>query len=192
MINKPKGYDEIEENEVVEGVRVKIGPQPVQIKEVIDNADKQYLEIHFDFCQGEYKNYVASLKENTGAENWPNIGIYRASYKETATKFFKAFITAVQKSNNGYVWNWNEQTLKGKYFVANMGEEEYEKDGEIKVTVKIREPRSIEAWQKGEIKTPELKKLKKKPEDNNNSNDPFANLFIDGAKPVSDDDLDVF
>ena len=73
-----------------------------------------------------------------------------------------------------------------------MGEEEYEKDGEVKVTVKIREPRSIEAWQKGEIKTPELKKLKKKPEDNNNSNDPFANLFIDGAKPVSDDDLDVF
>lgn len=185
MINKPKGYDEIEENEVVEGLRVKIGPHPVQIKEVIDNADKQYLEIHFDFCQGEYKNYVANLKENTGADKWPNIGIYRASYKETATKFFKAFITAVQKSNNGYVWNWNEQTLKGKYFVANMGEEEYyDQNDELKVTVKIREPRSIEAWQKGEIKIPELKKVKPKP----TGSDPFANLFDEGAKP-SDDDL---
>ena len=59
------------------------------------------------------------------------------------------------------MWNWDQNTLKGKYFVAVMGEEEYlASDGTIKVSVKIREPRSKEAWQKGEIKIPELKKLK--------------------------------
>lgn len=183
MINKPKGYDEVEESEVVSGGGLEVGIYPVQIKCVKDVSDKEYLEIQFDIVKDKkYAGYFAKLKENLDIENWPNQGIYRASYKETATKFFKAFITAVQKSNQGYVWNWNEQSLVGKYFVAVFGQEEYEYEGEVKVSVKIREPRSIEAWQKGEIKIPELKKLKKK----ETQVDPFAAL---ATQPISDADL---
>jgi len=179
MINKPKGYDEVEESEVVSG-GLEVGIYPVQIKKVTDISEKEYLEIQFDIVKGSFVNYFAKLKENLKLDKWPNQGIYRASYKETATKFFKAFITAVQKSNQGYVWNWNEQSLVGKYFVAVFGQEEYEDlNGDVKVSVKIREPRSIEAWQKGDIKVPELKKLKKK----ETQADPFASIII------SDEDL---
>ena len=38
-------------------------------------------------------------------------------------------------------------------------EEEYEYNGEIKIGVKAREPRSIEAWKNGEIKPLQIKKL---------------------------------
>lgn len=173
MINKPKDWEQVEESEVVEGLRLVPGVYPVQIKEIIDHPEKEYLEIQFDIVKDKtYTDWFKKQEENFGA--WPNAGIYRASYKETATKFFKAFITAVQKSNQGYVWNWNEQSLKGKYFVAVMGEEEYEdNEGNIKTSVKIREARSIEAWQKGDVKVPELKKLKVKKEETNNY-DPFS------------------
>lgn len=179
MINKPKDWEEVKESEVVEGQKLEKGIYQVQIKEVIDHPEKEYLEVQFDIVKDKtYAGWFSKQFDNFGA--WPNAGIYRASYKETATKFFKAFITAVQKSNQGYVWNWNEQTLKGKYFVAVMGEEEYEGlDGSIRITVKIREPRSIEALQKGEIKMPELKKLVKKQV-------PLEDLI---KNEISDDDI---
>ena len=160
MINKPKDWEEVEESEVVERPKLVKGIYPAQIKDVIDHPEKGYLEVRFDIVSDKtYAGWFAKQEEKFGA--WPNAGIYRASYLETATRFFKGFITAIQKSNQGYVWNWDQNTLKGKYFVAVMGEEEYlASDGTIKVSVKIREPRSKEAWQKGEIKIPELKKLK--------------------------------
>lgn len=165
MINKPSNWDEVQENEVVSNEGLEIGPYPCQIKEVIDIAEKEYLEVRFDIVKDpKFKNYFENLKERLALETWPNQGIYRASYKETATKFFKAFITAIQKSNQGYVWNWDPKSLKGKYMVANFAEEEYEYEGEIRTSVKVREIRSIEAWQKGEVKELPLKKLKvKKP-----------------------------
>lgn len=173
MIIKPKDWEETKESEVVEGTRLEKGIYPVQIKEVIDHPDKYYLEIRFDIVKDKtYAGFFQQQNDNFG--QWPNAGIYRASYKETATKFFKAFITSVQKSNQGYVWNWNEQSLKGKYFVAVMGEEEYkDQNGEVKISVKIREPRSIEAWQNGEIKMPELKKLREE-----KTNNVFSNINV--------------
>lgn len=182
MINKPKGYDELEENEVVSDSGLEVGIYPVQIKKVTDISDKEYLQIEFEIVKGKYVGYFGKLKESLELESWPNQGIYRASYKETATKFFKAFITAVQKSNQGYVWNWNEQSLVGKYFIAVFGQEEYEDaNGDVKVSTKIREPRSIEAWKKGEIKVPEYKKLKRK---ETPVVDPFANIVN-----ISEEDL---
>ena len=160
MINKPANWEEFDDSEIVSD-NLKAGIYPAQIRKVVDVPDKEYLEIQFDLVNDKrYANYFAKLKENLKVEEWPNQGIYRASYKETATKFFKAFITAVQKSNQGYVWNWDYNSLIGKFMVAVFGEEEYETNGEVKVGIKIREIRSIEAYQKGDIKIPALKKLK--------------------------------
>ena len=185
MINKPSNWDEVAESEVVESSGLKVGAYPCQIKDVIDNSEKEYLEVRFDIVKDpKYTNYFVNLKENLqlDANAWPNQGIYRASYKETATKFFKAFITAIQKSNQGYVWDWNPKSLKGKYMVANFGEEEYEgMDGTIKTSVKVREIRSIEAWKAGDVKELPIKKLKRKE---------TVNSFIDfTAETVSNDDL---
>lgn len=187
MLNKPKDWDEVKESEVVESEGLPVGIYPVRILKVKDISEKEYLEIQFDIVKdtkytGYFKKLTERLQETKKDLEWANQGIYRASYKETATKFFKAFITAVQKSNKGYVWDWNPQSLVGKFFVANYGEEEYEYEGNIKIAVKMREPRSIEAWQKGEIETPKLKQLKAKP---NPIADPFVNLKVE----INEDDL---
>lgn len=155
-------YDDYEATEVVSGGLQK-GIYVMRIIQVKDIVDSEYLEIMLDVAKGPQAGIftkMAQANDNT----WSYQGIYRASYKETATKFFKGFITAVEKSNLNYRWNWDERTLVGKICVAVYGEEEYEKDGEVRISTKIREIRSTEALSKNEIKVPELKKLKKKEE----------------------------
>lgn len=158
MIIKPKDWDTVEETETGSS-GVPKGIYPVKIVAVKDITEKQYLEIKFDIAKGEYEG-VFSRMSNGDLDKWSNQGIYRASYKESATVFFKRFITAVQKSNKNYLWDWDEQSLKNKFFVAVMGEEEYMWEGELRLAVRIQSCRSLEALQKGEIKEPQLKKLK--------------------------------
>lgn len=180
-MKQSNNWNEIEANEVVENVKVVPGIYHAQIKKVEDVEEKEYLKIYFDFVDGELKGEAARQEKAFGS--YPNQFIIYKSYKETATKFFKAFITAIEKSNKNYVWNWNEQSLVGKYFVAVFGEEEYlTQENEVKVSCKCVEQRSIEAEKKGEIKVPELKKLKVQaqaaPTQTTNTN-PFGTIATD-------------
>lgn len=132
-----------------------------KIIEATDVVDKQYLDIYFDIVDGEYKGYFTALFENTGKQ----YGRITRSYKDkgdsehVVLKFFKAFITAVVKSNPGYTWNWDEKTLNNKLCVVVFRDEEYKVDGVVKVMAKPFEIRSIEALKKGLIKIPPMKKL---------------------------------
>ena len=81
---------------------------------------------------------------------------------DTALSFFKGFITAVEKSNPGYHWDWDEKKLIGKNVIAVFGDEEYEdKNGNIKIGTKLVEFRSLEAYKEGKITVPPLKKLER-------------------------------
>ena len=157
-----ENWNELEEKEVVSITTVlPVGIYPAKIIAVKDIVEKEYLEIKFDIAKGEYTDF---FKKNMFNGEWPNQGIYRVSYKdnEYVRQLFRGFITAIQKSNQNYVWNWNEQSLVGKYFIVVMGEEEYlSKDGDVKIAIKPRQARSIEAYQKGDVKLLPLKKLKK-------------------------------
>jgi hypothetical protein len=81
------------------------------------------------------------------------------SYKASASRFFAAFTTSVEKSNAGYKWDWKEQGLVGLIFVANFREEEYLYNDELKVSLKCYEPRSTVALQAGKIETMAKKEL---------------------------------
>lgn len=147
------GYDAI--NEAGELKSLVKGIYPLVITNIVNNEDREYLEVYYDVVKGDFKGYFAMAAKNIGRDISKEI----RSYKETALPFFKAFITAVEKSNNGYSWDWDERKLIGKYIIGVFGEEEYVKDGEVKVSVKLREFRSVEAYKEGKIKVPELKKL---------------------------------
>ena len=178
------GFDELPQNEVVEFEKLKVGAYICQIKSVEDVEDKEYLKIKFDIVDGEYKNWFNDMSQGN-LDNWSSQGTTYRSYKDTATRFFKAFITAIEKSNakSNFRWNWDEKTLVGKYFVAVYGEEEYEDQfGDVKVNVKVQDIRSIPALREGAIKLPELKKLKTKSETKPETNN-YKGIDI------SDDDL---
>ena len=171
-------------------LEVKPGAYIVKILKVEDIQDKEYLKIYFDFYDGEYKGACEKYKKDNG--EYPHAGSFIRSYKDTATRFFKAFITAVEKSNarTNYRWNWDERTLEGKYFVAVFGEEEFEKnDGTIGVSCKCVDARSIEALKNKEIKVPSLKKLKSKSTNNSGGTVPAKQNDDFGGFNINDDDL---
>lgn len=132
-----------------------VGPQPCKITNVEDVTAKSYLKVEFEIVSGPFKGWYTSLQERTG--NW--YGTLNRSYKDAALGFFKAFITAVEKSNPGYKWDWNEKSLIGKYVVANYREEESVYNGELQTRVRPFEFRSVQAYKDGEIKEPAKKTL---------------------------------
>ena len=161
-----KDFDKLPNEEVVEFESLEKGAYICQIKDVEDVVEKEYLKIKFDIVDGKYKGWFDNYA-NGVLNDWSNQGTTYRSYKDSANRFFKAFITAIEKSNakSNYRWNWDEKSLVGKYFVAVFGEEEYEDQyGEVKVSVKVQDIRSIPALRENAIQIPPLKKLKKKSE----------------------------
>jgi len=119
------------------------------ITSVEDVSDKEYLRIEFDIHEGPFKGYFGELFKSK--QRW--YGSFIKSYKEKALSYFKSFITAVEKSNSNYVWNWDEKTLLNKLLVINFADEQYQGiDGELYWSVKPQEFRSIEALKNGKVK----------------------------------------
>ncbi len=155
-MKKIDNWQDIQEGGV--SLSIPVGPQVCVIRNVVDDPNKEYLKIDFDISDGEFKNAFQSAYEQYG--KWPSQGTTYRSYKTSAQPFFKSFITAVEKSNGMYVWDWNEKSLIGKSLVVNFGEEEYEDGGDIKVSIKAREFRSISAYREGKVEKLTIKKLK--------------------------------
>lgn len=183
-MKKIEGYEKI--NEAGEYKKLPVGPYVVKITNVVDNVEKEYIEIYFDIVEPkEYKDYFKNLGQETNKDYSKTI----RSYKTAAMPFFKSFTTSVEKSNNGYQWNWDEKSLIGKFVVVNMAEEEYD-DGvsdEIKTSVKVRQFRSGEAYRKGEVKILDKKCLS---DDEKAKFDARVNPAIsETTVEINDDDL---
>ena len=84
----------------------------------------EQLVIALDIVEGDYKDYYANEYRNQDREDKKWHGNYYLSIptddgseKDGWTKRkFKTFTNAVEDSNAGYTWNWDENTLKGKLF----------------------------------------------------------------------------
>ena len=148
-----QGYDLI--NEAGEFKKLPAGIYPIIITNVVDKPENEYLEVFVDIAKGDYKDYFKTAVENGLKDTSKTV----RSYKTNALPFFKAFITAVEKSNQGYQWDWDEKKLIGKKAIGVFGEEEYMKDGQIKISTKLVEVRSFEAYTAGKLTVPPLKKL---------------------------------
>ena len=127
------------------------------IKNVEDVESKEYLKLEWDFAEGQFKDNNFETYERAGF--WP-LALIR-SYKEKALPFFKAFKTALEDSNRGFVFDEdNLRGMIGKKIGVILGEEEYKKnDGSTGKRLYVAQTRSIEAIQKGDFTVPTLKKL---------------------------------
>lgn len=198
-MKKIENWNELDKSEEVSNFsKLEVGQYIVKILEATDEPNKEKLVIKYDICglkhlkeimeanpkldkniikakleeQNDMYGYFYKQMESFG--NWPWRGNLHKSYKESAQKFFTAFITAVEKSNNGFSFApaFDETKLAGKFFVANFGLEEYQADsGEIKESIKCREERSIPALVNGKVKDLKLKKLKTSTTSNTNTNE---------------------
>jgi hypothetical protein len=156
-MKKVDGYDSATANYGGERERLPAGGYICKITRVEDFPDKQYLKIEFDIADGQYKGWYGDIFKR--ANFWG--GNFIRSYKDSATVFFKGFITAVEESNPNYKWNWQEQTLVGKWIGLVLGYEEYEnRNHEIKERIYVAQNRSGKAIKNGDFTVPELKRLK--------------------------------
>lgn len=116
----------------------------VSIEHFRDNVAT--LKLSCDICEGEYSNYFAdAYKANTNENKFwscnllQNLPVDDKSERDGWTKkSFRTMIDAIEDSNPGYHWDWNEQSLKGKIVGGLFNEQEYEaKDGTIRKATRL-------------------------------------------------------
>lgn len=148
------------------------------------NSLGAYLQIGMDIAEGEYKDFFAEQYKNDqrSEKKWGcnfllSIPKDDGSEKDGWTKrSFKTFTTALEESNNGYHFDWDEQKFKGKLIGGLFNEREYQKtDGTIGRATNLDRVCAAEKIRKGDYKLPEDKLIKKS--DNNTSGmDGFVNV----------------
>lgn len=171
-----EGFDQLAENQGGEFEQLPADGYICVISSVEDVADKEYLKIEFDIAEGKYKGWFANMYSRAGF--WG--GRFIRSYKEKAASFFKGFTTAVESSNAGYKWAWNEQSLVGKKIGLVLAHEEYHgNDGRIKIRPYVVQNRSVDAITKGDFRIPSLKPLEGNAQQPSTASQPDANGFVE-------------
>jgi hypothetical protein len=180
-----KRYDGYEKAEAFTGEFESIQPGGYVCKILkVVSEEKPYgelLRIGFDIAEGEHKDFYKRQfdrkKEGNTEAKWP--GMYYQTVKSgDDIKYFKGFITAIENSNSGFKWDWDEKKLTGKLFGGVFGQEEFKaNDGNIKTSVKCMQVRSVDAIRENKFKVPDIKRL------NNTGSNSGG-----GFSPVDDDD----
>lgn len=125
MITKPKNYDSAKPM-TQGGNRLVPGGYICEIK-AADYVQASGLTgariiIHYDIAEGDYKDYWANQYKNNTAEDKKWKGNYTLwlpddsddEKEQRANRMLKTFVEAVEESNAGYHWDWDEAKLKGK------------------------------------------------------------------------------
>jgi hypothetical protein len=134
----------------------------MRAKEEVTRTGKQQLVIMYDIIEGDCKDYYSDDFKKKFLTNpdakWQ--GVHHQLTDGNSLKFFKGMIRAIENSNNGYKFDFDETKLKGKLFGGVFGQEEWLKDGqEIKLSTKLQYIRSVDQVRKG-VEVPKIKKLK--------------------------------
>ena len=154
-----------------------------KILKVEDHSEKEYLKIYFDIAKGDDKGcFKKQYDGDTRKERkWPNAGTFIRSYKDSAASMFKGFTNAVEKSNKGYQWNFDEKTLVNKVVGLIIADEQYQNQkGQVRVRNYVAAVRSVETIEKGEYEIPALKELTTTKATTAPANDPipdFGDVF---------------
>ena len=168
MLKKPSNYDDVQVNQDFE--RLELGGH----KGIIKNLEKYTstisgktsLKVEVDtnkddkqpnYYQEQYNNSTSSDKK------WSPAGTKYVPLgdEENQVKMLKAFITAVENSNPGFVYDWDKDEkaqLLNKNIGLVAGLEEYkDNEGNVKAATKIVQLRSLDKVDT--IKIPKVKLL---------------------------------
>lgn len=146
MIQMPNDFKDALPYDGSNGPTLTVGGHCCRIrgaKQETARTGTQMLSVAFDIFEGgEFDGYYGArydrnVKYNSEAK-WPGVFRTPITTKDGETsRYFKGLITAIEKSNAGFAFNGDENTLKGKMVGFNFGEEEYlSRDGEIRTSVK--------------------------------------------------------
>lgn len=197
MLKKPNNYDEVVVNEDFE--RIELGGHKGIILKVQEYTSEVSGNTSLKVCvdtsnDDKQPNYFKKQYDNNtlSERKWSNSAIKYVSLKEdeNCVKMLKGFITAVENSNTGFVYDWNKEVnqLEGKKVGLMFGLEEYQdNEGKIKTTSKLVQFRSIDKVENTKI--PKVKlisgEMVEYEDYQKNKNNPIA-------RQLTDEELDKF
>lgn len=169
MINRPNGWD----SAYVYGEKKTLpaGGYVCRIKQVaIQSAGTgEQLAVLIDITEGDYTGYYAAeFKNNIRADKkWK--GVLRvwlprgdgSEKDEWSVSALKGFTTAVERSNPGYVWNWDERSLCGKNVGVIFRREEWENGDKHGWATRPFRASAVDTIRSGDFDIPNDKPLKK-------------------------------
>ena len=129
------------------------------------------LVLAIEVIEGEYAGFWKRDFDNNTRDDKKWRGIFRincptddGSEQDSWTKRkFGNFIWAVQESNPGYVWNWDEKTLKGKKIGLIYRNFEWEMDGKTGWSTEAGGAISVDDCRNGKFKLLKDRPLKDRP-----------------------------
>ncbi len=150
--------NEYNQAQAVTGNSLPAGGYVCRMLAVSDVPEKEYLLIHFDIAEGEQAGFYTAKAAASQEGRWQ--GRIFKSYKPAVMGFFKGFMRAVEESNPGFTWAWDERSLVGKLIGIVMREEEFiGKDGSPCVAVKPSVFLPVEKIRSGDFTVPGRKPL---------------------------------
>ena len=156
--------------------------------EVCENSYGQYIKISCDIAEGEYKEFYANEYRNQQQEDkkWRcnyllNVPNDDGSKEDGWTKRrFKTVIEALEDSNPGYHFDWDEKKFKGKLIGGLFNEREYEKsDKSIGKATNLSQLCAVEKIHSGKFEIPADKLLgagKKSASTDTSASDGWVNI----------------
>lgn len=150
-------------------------PVDAYVCKIIGAKEEKYqwgsvLVIAFDIAEGAYKNFYDTQFKNSTVENKKWKGTYRVTvpvegsqYFDSNLRKFNNVMWAIEDSNKGYTWNWNESSLKGKSVGILMRNEEWQMEDRSGWSTRPFMVMSTNDVKNGKYKIPADKPLKDKP-----------------------------
>ena len=154
------------------------------------NGSFEQLHISIDVAEGEYKGFYAEnyRAQNTEDKRWKGVvrlylPVEDGSEKDGLTaSILKGAIEAIEDSNSGYTWNWDEKTLKGKTVGCILRNEQWAFNGRTGWKAQPFKLIAADKIRSGDFKIPKEKGLA-------GQSAPAATSAPAGFEVVEDDDL---
>lgn len=137
------------------------GPYVAKIVDMVDNEQREYVEVVFDIAEGPKAGYYS---DDWGKQH-PYAHHFFMSYKDTALGMLKGRLEAIQKSNPGFdpfaAWDAGRLDMFNNRIVGiNLQEEEYEtRSGDIRTRLNVCQVVEAQMVRDGKVKTRDKKTL---------------------------------
>lgn len=134
---------------------------------VVENNGSKTLNVQFDIASGDFKDFYTNQYKANTAEDKKYKGVLRiwcpkgdGTDKDAMTiRSFNTNLFAIEDSNPGWSWAWDESQLKGKVVGGLFREREYEFNGKTGFFTECSGFTDIEKVRSGKAKTPKTKYL---------------------------------
>lgn len=163
MIKQFSGYEEAKKvAQSTGGAKLPVGAYVCKIIGV--KLEETKILVQYDVCEGEYADFFQKKYRDSKEEDKKYKGIAKlwlpkddGSEKDTNTKNkFARWTNALEESNPGYRWDWDETKWKDKYIGILYGEVGQNIDGKNVRYNTFRDATSIDKVRSGEAKIPKF------------------------------------